>query len=378
MKQLGLLVTVVTGVTAVTVTGMANAAVINVPDDYAEIQTAIEAANEGDIVLVQPGTYVETLDFLGKGITVTGTAPEDSVVVASTVVDANAQGSVAKFVSGEDSTSVLSGFTLTGGTGTDTDGPANTRGGGIYASGASPTVSGCVIIDNIAMGEYPAGRGGGVYWEEGHVQLRNSRIEYNHADAGNGMALLVSNSDGLMSNLVVANNGVHRPGGAITLVSYTGTLRTSRVIDNLAKGIDAYSSPCRITNCLISGNHSAGSGGGIRAWWYEPTYIGNCLIINNRADERGGGLNFYWSSTAIVENCTIANNVAALGGNGASTSGPGPSPAIRNGSFWSSIEQDIVVDTGSLDISHSNVQGGYPGEGNIDADPLFVDPENGD
>ena len=66
------------------------AATIHVPSDAPTIQGAIDTAIDGDIVVVHPGTYIETLNFLGKGVVVTGTAPRDSTVVARTVVDAMA------------------------------------------------------------------------------------------------------------------------------------------------------------------------------------------------------------------------------------------------------------------------------------------------
>lgn len=73
------------------------ARVIDVPGDYPRIQEAIEVAIDGDVVFVQPGTYFEVIDFGGKAITVTGTAPEDSMVVAQTVVDGHGQSSVVTF-----------------------------------------------------------------------------------------------------------------------------------------------------------------------------------------------------------------------------------------------------------------------------------------
>jgi len=81
------------------------ARVIHVPADSSTIQGGINGASNGDTVMVHPGTYYEhDIDFLGKAITVTGTDPEDSAVVASTVVDADSLGSIFVFQSGEDTT----------------------------------------------------------------------------------------------------------------------------------------------------------------------------------------------------------------------------------------------------------------------------------
>jgi len=67
----------------------AQARTLDVPWEYPAIQQAIEAARDGDVVLVMPGTYFETLNFLGKAILVTSAVPEDSNIVAATVVDAS-------------------------------------------------------------------------------------------------------------------------------------------------------------------------------------------------------------------------------------------------------------------------------------------------
>ena len=92
--------------------------VIGVPGDFPTIQAAIDAAEDGDVIVVEPGTYRETIDFRGRAITVRSTAPDDPGVVAATIIDGANNGSVVTFRSGETGQSVLSGFTITGGSGT--------------------------------------------------------------------------------------------------------------------------------------------------------------------------------------------------------------------------------------------------------------------
>ncbi|MHC4869856.1 MAG: hypothetical protein ACYTE2_09290 [Planctomycetota bacterium] len=103
------------------VAGPAPAADRYVPEEYPTIQQAIDASDDGDVVIVAPGTYYETIDFLGKAILVRSEqGPEATVIDAGGLGDA-----VASFSSGEGLDSVLEGFELREGTGS-TDVAAST------------------------------------------------------------------------------------------------------------------------------------------------------------------------------------------------------------------------------------------------------------
>src|SRR5947207_6502047 len=122
----------------------ARAATINVPAGQPTIQAAINAASNGDTVLVAPGTYYESIYFLGKAITVTSSGGPSVTTINGGMVDR-----VVAFTDSEGRNSVLSGFTITNGTG-----------GGIYMYYASPTISGNVITGNLNCGG-----GGGIVAE---------------------------------------------------------------------------------------------------------------------------------------------------------------------------------------------------------------------
>ncbi|MCH7702628.1 MAG: hypothetical protein IID37_13170, partial [Planctomycetes bacterium] len=114
------------------------AEVINVPGDFATIQAAIDAAINGDEVVVAADTYVENVDFLGKDITVRSTDPLDPDVVGTTIIDGGGIGTVVVLSTGE-----ISGFTITGGVST------GAQGGGVDATGGA-VVSHNVITANVA------------------------------------------------------------------------------------------------------------------------------------------------------------------------------------------------------------------------------------
>ena len=95
--------------------------IIHVPNDYGTIQEGIKAAGTGDTVLVNTGTYNENISFMGKSITVASyfiLAGSDTNYINNTIINAGQNGSAVLFDNNEDTTSVLCGFTIYGGTGT--------------------------------------------------------------------------------------------------------------------------------------------------------------------------------------------------------------------------------------------------------------------
>ncbi|MFH1740369.1 MAG: DUF1565 domain-containing protein [bacterium] len=163
-----------------------------------------------------------------------------------------------------------------------------------------------------------------------------------------------------------------------------------------------FSSPT-LANCTITENR-ASHGGGLQCEYSSPTLI-NCTITGNAADWGGGGVSCYQSS-ATLTNCTITGNTAVWGGG---VDCYGSSPTLTNCTFYgnsaangnalacdsheqthpSTVEMANCIlwdggdeiwnnDGSTITISYSDIQGGWPGIGNINADPLFVDSDNGD
>ncbi|AQT67569.1 Outer membrane protein assembly factor BamB precursor [Anaerohalosphaera lusitana] len=137
----------------------AQTAEIHVPADHPTIQTAVDAATDGDTVIVTPGVYKENINFKGKAIEVRSQQPANWDIVKSTVIDGSeGNSSCVVFETAEGAESILSGFTLTGGAGTNVEVFRNdTCGGGVLCLNASPTIERCNITKN-----GPADRGGGV------------------------------------------------------------------------------------------------------------------------------------------------------------------------------------------------------------------------
>ncbi len=128
----------------------AAAAIINVPGDQPTIQAGINAAVNGDVVIVAQGEYFENINFNGKAITVRSTDPNDAGVVLNTIINGGGAGTVVTCINGEGSNTVLSGFVITGGNATTGTGE-DAWGGGMFALFTSPTVTNCSFIGNTAV-----------------------------------------------------------------------------------------------------------------------------------------------------------------------------------------------------------------------------------
>ena len=127
------------------------ATIINVPGDQPTIQAGINSASIGDTVLVAEDTYFENINFRSKAITVASRfiMDGDTSHISRTIIDGSQNAnpdsaSVVYFIYSEDTTSVLSGFTIMGGRGTYSD----TYGGGINGGGIYME-SGGKITNNI-------------------------------------------------------------------------------------------------------------------------------------------------------------------------------------------------------------------------------------
>jgi len=156
--------------------------IIDVPEDYETIQEAIDAAEDGDTVLVHPGTYIENIDFIGKDIVVGSLflTTENAVYVDSTIIDGDSNGgSVVTFNNEETEVAELVGFTIQ-------NGAVDESGGGIYILGSRPTISNCVIFANSADH-----KGGGIIVSQDCSPIiKGCTIVGNYAgDIGGGIAV---------------------------------------------------------------------------------------------------------------------------------------------------------------------------------------------
>jgi len=297
---------------------------IRVPQDYSEIQSAINAAQDGDTILVSRGRYTENINFRGKGIILTSNFifSNDLQDIDSTIIDGSEpiNPDTASCVLmykpdqsfSDDSSAALIGFTLTGGKGTAWNDEHNLgsyyrEGGGILIQYWAPRIRFNIIKDNEAYNKtgLASAGGGAIRCGDGNPLIENNLILHNRGRYGAG--IVFNYSGGVIRNNVIAENygGEDYAGGGLWILANR--------FDNKIKVIE---------NNTIVNNSSVLAGGGILLWSGSGNYVRNNVV---------------WGNTAPAY------------------------PQIR-------------VQGGSAQIIYNDVEGGYTGEGNINLNPEIIQP----
>jgi hypothetical protein len=315
--------------------------ILPVPSLYPTIRTAVDNSDNGDTVLVADGIYTgegnRNIDFLGKAITVkSANGPENCIIDREYVSRAF------YFNNGETSSSKIEGITILNGN--------QNFGSSIYINNSSPTISNCHFKDNSRFnGE------GVIYCEGSSSEITNCIFDNNYMENGSG---IVCKNNG---NIIIKGCEFYRGGDSAIICEYGVVATIDNCIIMYTNGtadhhappaiwlVEAYGS---INNCLIAKNNSTRWAAGIGCTRSSPS-ITNCTIVDNESLEDGGGI-FCYDSYPIIKNCIIWNNEPPSG------------------------SQVVLVAGSDPIITHSNVQGSWAGIGNIDIDPNFVDPDNGD
>ena len=356
-------------------------------DPFCSIQDAIDAAVNGDEVVVGAGTYFETIDVLGKAITV-----RSSVGPGVTTIDGTGlNDSVVKCISGEGPGTVLEGFTVTGGTGTvfpfvgvigggmfnHNSSPTITNiifngntaedGGGMANFGGSPAVTNCTFSGNSVNSFFGVARGGGMFNRFSTPTVTNCTFTGNTANLdGGGMFNFASNpvvaacifignsattgSGGGMTNKVNSTptvigcsfsvNSANVNGGGMFNFDSSPTVINSTFSGNtgfIGGGMTNFvgSSPM-VTNCTFSGNSALFHGGGMFNLQSSPTVTNSTFDVNS-ADFAGGGMINFDASDAEVTNCTFSANTAV---GAAGMANVESSPTVTNCTFSGNNAQD--------------------------------------
>ena len=271
-------------------------------------------------------------------------------------------------------------------------------GGGIYIHNSvyySLEMEDCIISDNRAK------RGGaGIFVGQGsdssiikYSTIANNKIENTEDDFVYGGGIYFGRGSHTIIGCTVTRNSIvsveedwarQLHGGGIASVGYSNMFNCT-ITDNYVMGPNTgdcnnfggglfIGSSSSLSNCTIAGNTVYSDGNNFGAAIYvqcDNFEIANCLINKNTAlgsyYSLGGGL-YAQNTNVVIENCTFSENTADDGGAyycAESTS------SIINCILWNDTPSELSFTT-IPEITYSNIQGEYQGEGNISADPLFV------
>lgn len=236
--------------------------------DYTTIQSAVNAAQGGDVIIVRPGLYIENIEFPGIDLILASEDPPDWAVVEQTIIKAKTGQSVVTFSGSETPACRLEGFTIQ-------DGFTQSQGGGIFGNSTQATIRRCIIKNNTALGS-----GGGLQAFHGIVEscfisgntavyggaaagcnadFINCIVAANQAEAG---GLAFNNCDGAISLCTVAGNA----GGSQGVVrNCDGTIENSILWDNMAISFSSSSAP---SHCCFPG--ADGTSGNINQ---DPRFV---------------------------------------------------------------------------------------------------------
>jgi len=345
----------------------AQAATIFVPDNQPTLQDAINAAVDGDTVIVRPGTYLETVNFGPSGVP-KAIKVKSERGPAVTTIDGGQSDHVVSFISGEGLNSVLEGFTVTNGK------------SGIYCRSSSPS-----IIKNIITGNKTFFDGGGIVCIYSNANIVGNIISGNEAYYSGGGIDCHSASPSIVHNFISANRAFEYGGGGIYCYASASpiifdNIITGNVADDYGGGVYCRdgSSPGIINN-IIARNKASYIGGGICCREGSSPSITNNKVSENFSDSFGGGIACRDTSSPRISNTTIYRNRASTRGGGIYTYKG--STSLTNTICYDNSSpsgSEIYVESGDPPVSYCNVKGGWPGLGNIDADPLFANPLYGD
>ena len=315
---------------------------------FATIQKGIDSSSDGDTVLVAAGTYVENINYNGKNIMVGSLylTTQDTSYISSTIIDSDSSGSIVVFESFEDSTAVLNGFTFQNIIFYSGEGSQAI----ININESSPKIINN-RFDNFYL--FQGGESAVIYCENSNSLIMNN--VFTNGSLGNGYVLggfiLSKNSNVTIRNNRIENGyvGFAEPSGFIVSVNSENIIE-SNIIINPSMGY-----------CVICAAISILDGS-------------NCIIRNNfifQAYGDGYGAVVASQSQYVSHNNTFVSNSRGY----ANLSSDG---IVSNDIIYGSSNA-VYIDTNSnIQVSYSDIEGGWEGEGNIDADPLFCNQDGGD
>ena len=396
-------------------TAFSSAQIIHVPADHLTIQAAIDAAADGDTILVAEATYLENINFRGKEITVASLfiLDGDTSHISKTIIDGSSpayadSASVVNMALAKDTTSVLCGFTIQGGAGTLCasvgEFTSAVLGGGILQAGGKITNNiireNHIVTSGLTLGAGIAGVNQQALEDrQRSIIIRDNKIFNNtltssDGNGGSGISLqpldgltLVENNE-ISNNIGTVTSTYKATGGGLYIMPFTSTTGKTIVRNNAIHHNELH--------CMVS------VGGGIYVvpWYdtpvtnYQPVEIYNNIISDNYSEYMGGGIGVWYFGaweymaplSAVIYNNTIVNNKAEVG---SGISNIDAEALLFNNIIYNENDVEGRAEIFNQYFSHcpgwcagqnrqithtfyNNIRNGWSGAGNIDKDPYFT------
>jgi predicted outer membrane repeat protein len=270
--------------------------------DYTSVAYGIAFASDGDTVLVASGTYYEPigLNLDTKNLVIMSEEGPDS-----TIIDQQLSHGAFEIQGGQDSTTVIEGFTIANG--------IRAYGGGVYTEGTSPTIRNCVFSGNQA-----SGIGGAIAARlGGHPTVSGSTFESNTAPNGGGAVFVGESGITLNSCSFFANSSSE--GGAVSINDSPALVEDCTfgsgniATDGEGGGLLCAGGSLDLRNSSFTGCGATLGGALFVQYYVDPCSVDSCQFVSNTASEDGGAV--YARLTSVtVSNCGFGDNHATYGG----------------------------------------------------------------
>ena len=350
------------------------AADLLVPCQFPTIQAAVDAASNGDRILIAPGTYAERVSTINRasGLSLIGTDGAES-----TIIDARGAPGTGPAIRVRDG-SLVEGLTVRGDQGDITSFPF-VGGAGILMRN-SGTIRSCIIeyceIPNPIIPGTVQGAAVSTDTVGGNYVISDTQFRNNSADRGGAIEV---RENVTLIRCVFENNSAIGEGGAVLLQN---GLRTTLFEDcvfrnnTASRGGAISGTRADMDRCIFIGNTATGKSPSVNG--FGGAFDGSveamfqCIFYNNTAAESGGAVRTS-NSLSLFESCLFLKNTAPTG---AAISGVSTIDAF-NTIFWNNGPSN-PISVPTPNIRHCITQVPTPGAGNIVADPLIADPSNED
>ena len=375
----------------------------SVSNPYNNIQAAVNAASNGDIIKVAKGTYagglmidqkkVQLLGGFAGGGNFSTANPQSNVTIIS---GTSAAPCITVNIDNQNiaGTLIISGFTI-----------RNGQRGIRLMGGWSPNMNNITIENNIIenngtfdLDENGVQYGGGISLEGSNVKIQNNIIRNNKSGRGGAIGATNVPFDFLIADNLIENNTCCDDHGGGMIIRGTGTITRNIFDGNIAATClnYGYGGGICLTNYdttrLITlsynvwrNNYAPLNGGAVFVDEGAKVRMEHELLYNNKSKETGSAVFVdedynHNPSVLYMDNCTVAGNTTELSG-GAALYVVKSKANVQNSIFWNN-GRDFSFEGGTassiLAVNYTLTQQGYVGTGNITSDPLFVNAANGD